>query len=90
MSAPAVRTVVTEREANTNVMNASALVPGKSCVSVFVCVCFCVCRVPEPQDVCQADALTTFCHISSQEEAELVDVKTTGHCSRGIQIHDWL
>lgn len=36
MSTPAVRIVVTERRANTNVINTSALTPGTLCVSVFV------------------------------------------------------
>lgn len=36
MSTPAVRTVVTGRGANTNVINTSALTPGTLCVSVFV------------------------------------------------------
>lgn len=35
MSTAAVRTAVTERGTNANVTNASSLVPGKSCVSVF-------------------------------------------------------
>ncbi len=41
MSTPAVRIVVTERRANTNVINTSALTPGTLCASV--CVCFCLC-----------------------------------------------
>lgn len=35
MSTPAVRIVVTERRANTNVINTSALTPGTLCVSEF-------------------------------------------------------
>lgn len=41
MSTPAVRIAVTERRANTNVINTSALTPGTLCVSVCVCTKFC-------------------------------------------------